>query len=81
MGAYASRAVKNLPQINVANENLTEMGNMFVENPYYDGDGYNFQLAYLTKKNIELAVRYTKINPLGDNSFTDYSFALSKYFF
>jgi hypothetical protein len=81
MGAYASRAVKNLPQINVANENLTEMGNMFVENPYYDGDGYNFQLAYLTKKNIELAARYTKINPLGDNSFTDYSFALSKYFF
>ena len=67
MGAYASRAVENLPAS--------------VENPYYDGDGFNMQLGYLTKKNVEFAARYTKINPLGDNSFTDYTFALSKYFF
>ena len=70
MGAYASRAVENLPQVN----------NIAVENPYYDGNGFNLQLAYLTKKNIELAARYTQINPEGGDSFTDYTFALSKYF-
>ena len=36
---------------------------------------------YLTKKNIELAARYTQINPEEGDSFTDYTFALSKYFF
>ena len=34
----------------------------------------------LTKKNIELAARYTQIDPEGGDSFTDYTFALSKYF-
>jgi len=71
MGSYASRAVENLPQIN----------NIAVDNPYYDGAGFNMQLAYLTKKNIELAARYTQINPEEGDSFTDYTFALSKYFF
>ncbi len=70
MAAYASRAVENLPEVN----------NIAVLNPYYDGDGFNIQLAYLTKKDIELAARYTQINPVGRDSFTDYSFALSKYF-
>ncbi|HIF14656.1 MAG TPA: FmdC precursor [Bacteroidetes bacterium] len=70
MAAYASRAVENLPEVN----------NIAVVNPYYDGDGFNIQLAYLTKKDIELAARYTQINPVGRDSFTDYSFALSKYF-
>ena len=48
----------------------------------YTGNGINFQLGYIMKNNWEFAGRYTQINPnatTGKDSFTQYTFGISKY--
>ena len=48
---------------------------------YYVGKGYNLQMGYLTKKDWELAARYTHINPetLVDPDYSEYTLGFSKY--
>lgn len=47
------------------------------------GSGFNIQAGYILKNNIEFAGRYTSIQPhkdLNENNYSQYTFAISKYF-
>ena len=49
---------------------------------YNTGQGINLQVSYLTKKNWEVATRFTSVTPDHSHSFTaqkEYTFGASKY--
>ena len=68
MGEFASRAASDLQTVNDVEIN-----------PYYTGQGINFQVGYLCKSNYEVATRLTNIVPEGSKGYNQYTVGVSKY--
>jgi len=76
MGEFAQRATDD------NNPDVLDTDNLTVLRTYYTGTGLNFQTGYLFENNVEVAGRYTIIDPqtsTGNSSETEYGLALSKY--
>lgn len=50
-----------------------------VGSKYFLGSGFTGQMGYLLKNNLEIAARFTQINPQDKSKFKEYTLGLSKY--
>ena len=74
MTEYANKKAQgSTPQVFDDNNNLV--------GTYYTGSGINFSIGYMMKNNVELAVRWTDINPEEEvaSPESQYTLGLSKY--
>lgn len=81
MGEYADKKVTDLMRPDVKSRTREEVMDKNGRS-YLTGKGYNLQVSYLFKNNVELATRFTKVRPdtpVSFNKVNEYTLGISKY--